>query len=172
MTLTAKDVINLLRLEPLPVEGGYFRQTYLATDSVVQAALPTRYVNDKRFSSAIYYLLQGNDFSALHKLKTDEVYHFYLGDPVEMLLLYPDGTSGVLVLGQDLEAGQVVQAVVPRGVWQGSHLLKGGQWALLGTTMAPAFEVSDFELGERDALSRQYPEWGELIGALTRVEVS
>lgn len=172
MTLTAKQVIDLLKLEPLPVEGGYFRQTYLASDSISQAALPARYDGDKPFSSAIYYLLQGNDFSALHKLKTDEVYHFYLGDPVEMLLLHPDGTSEVLVLGQAIEARQIVQVAVPRDVWQGSRLLKGGQWALLGTTMAPAFEVSDFELGEREALARLYPERVELIRALTRTEAS
>lgn len=170
--LTAKQVIELLQLEPLPVEGGYYRQTYLAADSVSQTALGARYSGSKPFSSAIYYLLQSNDFSALHKLSTDEVYHFYLGDPVEMLLLYPDGASNVVMLGQNIEAGQSVQVVVPHGVWQGSHLLKGGQWALMGTTMAPAFDSSDFQLGEREALSRKYPERVVLIRALTRVELA
>ncbi len=164
--LTAKQVIELLQLEPLPVEGGYFRQTYLAADPVSQTDLPTRYAGSKPFSSAIYYLLQRSDFSALHKLQTDEVYHFYLGDPVEMLLLYSDGTSSIVVLGQNIEAGQSVQVVVPHGVWQGSQLLEGGQWALMGTTMAPAFDSNDFELGEREALSRQFPERVELIREL------
>ena len=96
------------------------------------------------------------------------MYHYYLGDPVEMLLLLPDGTSQVLVLGHDLEAGQAVQAVAPRGAWQGARLRPGGKFALLGTTMAPAFDPSDFELGQRDELLRQYPERAEMIRALTR----
>ena len=83
-----------------------------------------------------------------------------------MLLLYSDGTSSIVVLGQNIEAGQSVQVVVPHGVWQGSQLLEGGQWALMGTTMAPAFDSNDFELGEREALSRQFPERVELIREL------
>jgi hypothetical protein len=104
----------------------------------------------------------------MHRLQTDEVYHFYLGDPVELLLLKPEGASEVVLLGPDLEAGERPQAVAPRGAWQGARVRPGGRLALLGTTMAPAWEPDDFELGEREALTRQYPGRAELIRALTR----
>jgi predicted cupin superfamily sugar epimerase len=164
MTLTAKQIIDLLHLQPLPIEGGYFLQTYLAPDMVTHE----RYPYPKPFSSAIYYLLDDTTFSAMHRLQTDEVYHFYLGDPVELLLLYPNGKSEVVILGQDLVAGQCVQLMVPAGVWQGSRLKPGGAWSLLGTTMAPAFDETDFELGQFEALATRYPDKGGLIRALTR----
>ena len=107
-------------------------------------------------------------FSALHRLATDEVYHFYLGDPVEMLLLHADGASSRPVLGPDLIAGQQVQLVVPRGTWQGSRLVAGGRWALLGTTMAPGFDSGDFELGRGPDLEAAWPDQAEAISALTR----
>ncbi len=164
--LTAERLIELLQLEPLPVEGGYFRRMYLASESL--RALPVRYSGPRPASSAIYYLLRAGDFSALHRLKTDEIYHFYLGDPVELLLLELNGNSRQIVLGNDFEAGQQVQALVPQGVWQGSRVVVGGDYALLGTTMAPAFDPDDFELGERESLLRQYPAETEMIRALTR----
>ena len=168
--LTGERLIELLNLEPLPLEGGYFRRTYRAAETMAKAALPNRYPHDKSFGSAIYFLLHGDHFSALHRLLTDEVYHFYLGDPVEMLLLYPEGSSEMMALGPNIESGERFQVVVPHGVWQGSWLKAGGQFALLGTTMAPEFDASDFELGEREELIRRYPDRAELIRALTRIE--
>jgi len=168
--LTADRIIQLLGLEPLPEEGGLFRQTYRSGEQIPAAALPSRYGGPRRFATAIYYLLTDapDSFSALHRLKTDEVYHFYLGDPVEMLLLHPDGGSERPILGQDLAAGQQVQLVVPAGSWQGSRLMPGGRCALMGTTMAPGYEQDDFELGERERLLSGYPEQAELIRGLTR----
>jgi len=166
--LTAERLIELLQLEPLPVEGGYFRRTYLATEMLEGAALPDRYPHAKRLGSAIYYLLREREFSALHRLLTDEVYHFYLGDPVEMLLLHPGGAGEAVVLGHDVEAGEQPQVVVPRGVWQGSCLRPGGHLALMGTTMAPAWDPTDFELGDQRRLLEQYPAQADLIHALTR----
>lgn len=168
--LTAERIIELLGLEPLPIEGGFFRQTYRADEMVEVAALPERYTHPKAWGSAIYFLLHGDHFSALHRLRTDEIYHFYLGDPVELVLLYPDGPSEVVILGPDLEAGQRVQMVVPRGVWQGSRLQPGGRFALMGTTMAPAWDATDFEVGVRDELIQRYPDRADLIRALTRLE--
>jgi uncharacterized protein len=171
MSLTAEQVIELLRLEPLPIEGGYYRVTYLADETLDAATLPERYGGPRATGGAIYYLLHGDAFSALHRLLTDEVYHFYLGQPVEMLLLYPDGHDEVVRLGTDLAAGERVQMVVPRGVWQGSHLANGCDgFALLGTTMAPAYDQADFQLGDRAALIAAYPQRAELIRALTREE--
>ena len=167
---TAAQLIEHLRLEPLTFEGGYFRQTYVAGESVAAEALPARYGAPRKLGSAIYYLLtsEADSFSALHSLKTDEIYHFYLGDPVEMLLLHPDKRGERIVLGPDVLGGQHVQFVVPRGVWQGSRLVHGGSFALMGTTMAPGFDFADWTEGNRDALVREYPEHVELIRALTR----
>ena len=166
--MTPERIIQLLQLQPHLVEGGYFQRTYSAPEEIRADALPARYARSKLLGSAIYYLLHGDYFSALHRLKTDEIYHFYLGDPVELLLLDPDGSWQVVILGPDLEAGQHVQFVAPRGVWQGSRLLAGGHYALMGTTMAPAFDPSDFELGDRETLILQFPAAADMIRALRR----
>lgn len=164
--LSAAQIIELLGLAPLPIEGGYFRRTYTSAERVRRAALPARYSTDKDLCGAIYYLLHDDARSLLHRLLTDEIYHFYLGDPVELLLLYPDGRHALHTLGPDLAAGQQVQLVAPQGVWQGSWLRAGGSYALLGTTMAPAYDDADFELADRAALLRQYPACAALIEAL------
>src|SRR5262249_56808086 len=121
------------------------------------------YGSDRRASTAIYYLLTPGTFSALHRLQTDEVFHFYLGDPVRMLQLLPDGTGRTVVLGPDVLAGQHLQVMVPRGVWQGSLLEPGGEFALLGCTVAPGFEYVDYEHGDREGLIARYPQFAELI---------
>jgi uncharacterized protein len=118
--------------------------------------------------TAIYYLLTPDTFSALHRLPGDEVFHFYLGDPVEMLQLDPAGQGRLLTLGNDVLGGQSVQMVVPAGVWQGSQLKAGGAFALLGTTMAPGFDFTDYEAGDRAALTAHYPAFAEWIARLTR----
>jgi hypothetical protein len=167
--ITVQEIINLLKLEPLPHEGGYFRQTYKSAEVISQAALPPRYQGDRTLGTAIYFLLTPTDFSAMHRLDTDEIYHFYLGDPVEMLLLPPDGPAEAFILGNDLSKGMQPQKVVSSGVWQGSCLVPGGPYgfALIGTTMAPGFEWASFELGERDTLLQQYPALAEMILART-----
>lgn len=168
------DLIKRLRahfhLEDLPVEGGLFTQTYRSPESLPAAALPERYTSEKPFGTAIVYLHtpDPDGFSAIHHLPTDEIYHFYLGDPVEMLLLYPDGHSEHVILGPDLFNGQQVQFAAPRGVWQGSYLMDGGRYALLGTTMAPGYTDSDYQGGEREALLAAYPGEASLIRRLTR----
>lgn len=165
--LSAAQIIELLQLAPLPVEGGYYRRSYTAADTIAAGALPARYKGDRRLCGAIYYLLHDDEFSGLHRLATDEIYHFYLGDPAELLVLHPDGRHELHVLGPDLLAGQQVQLVVPGGSWQGSRVRRGGRLTLLGTTMAPAYADNDFELGSRAALQAEYPACAELIAALT-----
>jgi len=168
--MNLQEIIERLDLVPLPEEGGLFRQTYVASERLSQKSLPSRYVSDKPSSTAIYYLLtsESDSFSAMHKLPTDEVYHFYLGDPVEMLMLFPNGQSEVVQLGQDILGGQLVQHVVPRDVWQGSRLIPGGQFGLMGTTMAPGYTDQDYEGGQADDLCMRYPEQAALIRQLTR----
>lgn len=104
----------------------------------------------------------------MHRLNSDEIFHFYLGDPIEMLQLWPDGTGRTLMLGSDLLEGMQPQVVVPTGIWQGARLLKSGRFALLGTTVSPGFEFADYESGQREELIKSYPKFRELIIALTR----
>jgi len=164
----AKDIITLLGLSPLPGEGGYYVETHRSDGCIPNDVLSSQYAGDRSYATAIYYLLTPDTFSAIHRLPSDEVYHFYLGDPVEMLLLYQDGSGKTIVLGSDLEGGIRPQVVIPRGLWQGSHLCLGGEWALLGTTVSPGFEFADYEEGQRDFLVGHYPEFEHLIRALTR----
>jgi len=166
-----QKLIVKLHLEPLQMEGGLFFQSYRSVDEIPLEHLPKRYPSRRRFSSAIYYLLthESDSFSVMHKLLTDEIYHFYLGDPVEMLLLYPDGSSKHVVLGKEILGNQQVQYVVPHGIWQGLHVLSGGKFALLGTTMAPGFEPDEFVLGHRAELVSKYPQEKALLHRLTRV---
>ena len=165
--LTAGDVKRLLGLEPLEPEGGCFAETYRSRE-LLPPGTPTWLVAPRPLATAIYYLLEPETISALHRLRADEVFHFYLGDPVEMLQLDPDGDGRVLRLGTGLAAGERPQAVVPAGTWQGARLVAGGRWALLGTTVAPGFEPGDFELGRREDLVARWPRHRALVEALTR----
>lgn len=156
---TAERLIAALGLKPLPVEGGYFRETYRSA----------AHHGDRSLATAIYYLLTPETFSALHRLPGEEMYHFYLGDPVELLALGPEG-GRVTVLGSDVLAGQVPQLVVPGGVWQGSRLVPGGEFALMGTTMAPGFDFADYEPGHGARLAASYPAFIERIRGLTHAQ--
>jgi uncharacterized protein len=164
---TTEELIRHLNLQPHPKEGGFFRETYRADDVWPLSALPARYGSERHASTAIYYLLTPATFSALHRLQTDEIFHFYLGSPVRMLQLLPNGMGRTIVLGSDLLAGQQVQVVVPRGVWQGSLLEPGGAFALLGCTVAPGFEYADYESATRNEMVERYPTFAELIAQLT-----
>lgn len=159
-----------LQLEPLPMEGGYFRESYRSRTQLNGECLPGMYGAARSLSTGIYYLLTPDTFSALHRLPGDEIFHFYMGDPVEMLQLHPGGRTGRIVLGTDLEAGMRPQVAVPGGTWQGARLMSRGRFALLGTTMAPGFEFSDFIAGNRRELIDHYPDARELISALTHDE--
>ena len=165
--MTGKEIIELLNLQPLPKEGGYYRETYKSKENILTESLSDKFSEAKSFCTAIYYLLIPDTFSALHKLTTDEIFHFYLGDPVVMLQLHQNMTSEVIILGQKIDEGQQVQVVVPKGTWQGTYLLEGGNFALMGTTMAPGFDFSDYVKGVRDSLKQQYPDQKELIIKLT-----
>jgi predicted cupin superfamily sugar epimerase len=160
--MTADEIKSLLKLEPHPAEGGYFRETYVARERV---ELPR---GSRSVGTAIYYLLEPGTFSEMHVLASDEVFHFYLGDPVEMLQLFPDGSSAVFILGPDLAAGQHVQLVVPAGVWQGARLVVGGKVALLGCTVTPGFDYADYRGGSYAELADRWPTEAERIRPLTR----
>jgi hypothetical protein len=158
------ELKQLLGLRPLPVEGGYYAETYRSAEQFGAGGTDR---GPRSLSTAIYYLLTRDTCSRLHRLTSDEVYHFYLGDPVDLLLLSPDGTGRVVTLGPNLLKGMTLQTVVPRGTWQGSWLRRGGRYALMGTTMAPGFDSADCELGDRARLVRRYAAWASHIVRLT-----
>jgi len=160
--MTAAELKALLKLEPHPIEGGHFRRTYTSSVRIdlARGARPA--------GTAIYYLLEPGTFSEMHVLSSDEIFHFYLGDPVEMLQLYSDGRSARFILGPDLADGQHVQLVVPAGVWQGTRLLDDGKVALLGCTVTPGFDFADYRGGSYDELSAKWPAEASRILALTR----
>jgi hypothetical protein len=170
--ISAEELKRMLGLEPHPREGGWFRQTWKAAETIPGTALGSRYAaagDDTRAAgTAIYYLLEPEGFSEMHTLQSDEVFHFYLGDAVEMLQLWPDGTGQRLVLGQNVARGELVQTVIPQGVWQGSRLVEGGKAALLGCTVSPGFDYADYASGGRKELVRAWPAWSEMIERLTR----
>ncbi|HLH07463.1 MAG TPA: cupin domain-containing protein [Terriglobales bacterium] len=164
---TADEIRHLLRLEPLTMEGGYFRETYRATGQIPKSALPPIYRGPRSFSTCIYYLLTPDTFSVMHRIPTEEIFHFYLGDPVEMLQLYSDGSGEVITLGTDLRSGMTPQHLVRGGTWQGSRLKEDGRYALMGCTVAPGFEYADYEGGSRADLCRQFPQFSRMIRLLT-----
>ena len=164
--MTADDVIRVLNLQPHPVEGGFFRETYRAAGVIPQDVLPD-HLGPRSVSTAIYYLLKPEHVSELHVLPGDEVFHFYLGSPVKMLQLWPDGSGKEVVLGPNLAAGEVPQLVVPAGVWQGTRLVGDTGFALLGCTVAPGFDYADYRDAARAELTAQWPAFAAEIARLT-----
>lgn len=159
--MTAADAIRLLDLKPHPVEGGFFRETYRS------AAVMSAHAGERSVSTAIYYLLMPGHVSELHVLPGDEVFHFYLGSPVRMLQLWPDGSGREAILGSDLTAGHLPQVVVPGGVWQGTRLIGNDGFALLGCTVAPGFHYADYRNAPRAELAARWPAFANPIADLT-----
>jgi uncharacterized protein len=157
-----------LGLVPLPHEGGFYAESYRCAEKLPAQGLPSRYTGERSLATAIYFLLTQDSFSAMHRLASDEVWHFYCGDPVEMLQLHEPAGGQVILLGTDFDRGMRPQVAVPRGSWQGARLLPGGKFALLGATVSPGFEFDDFELARREPLLAAYPEFSAFITALTR----
>ncbi len=159
--------IEKLQLEPHP-EGGYFRQTYRAELEIALQALPLGFTRAHAISTAIYFLLAGENFSAFHRLRSDEMWHFYIGAPVTVHMIEPDGTYSAIALGDDPGAGHVLQAVVRAGCWFASHVADWKSFALVGCTVSPGFDFEDFEMAKRAKLVHEYPQHCEVIKRLTR----
>jgi hypothetical protein len=167
MEKNAKYWVERLKLEPHP-EGGYFRQTYKADLTITREALPAGFNGARAASTAIYFLLEGQNFSAFHRLRSDEVWHFYAGSPLFVQVIDPSRERRSIFLGNNPDAGQTLQAVVPAGCWFASHVWDWKSWALVGCTVAPGFDFADFEMGKRAELIREFPEHREVIERLTR----
>jgi hypothetical protein len=158
------DLITKLNLLPHP-EGGYYAETFRAMELTNPQG---RYPSDRATGTAIYYLLTADTFSGMHILTSDEIFHFYMGDTVEQLQLFADGSHRVVEIGTDIVAGHRPQQVVPKNVWQGARLKPGGAFALLGCTVAPGFDFADFTMGKRADLMATWPDARDMITALTR----
>jgi predicted cupin superfamily sugar epimerase len=166
--MTAKEIINLLDLKPLPDEGGYYKENYRSQGIIPTQLLPN-HIGNHTYCTSIYYLITPTEFSHLHRLRTDELYHFYAGDPVDMIHITPEGELKKILIGARISSKVQPQVLAPAGVWQGSRLVDGGKWALLGCTMAPGFEFSDFELGKFETLVKKYPQHEDMIRCYTGV---
>jgi predicted cupin superfamily sugar epimerase len=164
---TSQYWIEKLRLEAHP-EGGYFRQTYRAETTIAREALPAGFRGARAASTAIYFLLEGENFSAFHRLRSDEVWHFYAGSAVAVHVIDRAGGYSSILLGGDPEAGQVFQAVVRAGCWFASHVADWKSFAVVGCTVAPGFEFEDFEMGRRESLAEEFPQHRGVTGRLTR----
>ncbi len=167
--MTADEVKEILGLVPHPREGGWYVRTYESGELVAAEAFADgRYGSTRLTGTAIYYLLEPDTFSEMHRLRSDEVFHHYAGDAVEQLQLAEGEQGRVVMIGRNLAAGQRPQVVVRRGVWQGARLVEGGSWALLGCSVSPGFEFDDYQAGDRDELATKWPLWSEMITALSR----
>ena len=165
--MTAADWIQTLGLVPHP-EGGYFRETYRSAETVEAHHLPARFGGRRAYSTAIYFLLTGDQVSTLHRIKSDEVWHFYTGGVLTLTLIHPNGRLESVRLGPDPGRGEAFQAIVPAGCWYGAAVDDHGAYTLVGGTVAPGFDFADFELADRAALVTRFPQHREAICRLTR----
>ena len=144
-------------------EGGWYRETYRCSETAPAASLPERFEGDRSFCTAIYFLLGKGDISKLHRIKSDEIWHFYSGATLMVHLLTPHGEHNVIKLGTDLASGETYQAVVPAGCWFGAEVAGDGGYSLVGCTVSPGFDFADFEMGSSDSLLKQFPDHTDII---------
>ena len=164
--LSANEVIQKFGLVPLPEEGGFYKQTF--KDSMKALGDTFSDKNEKRsLSTCIYYLVTESEFSGLHSVKSTEIFHFYAGDPVRMVQIRHDGKLDEIIIGNNIAKGEVPQVIVEPYVWQGTKLLPGGSWALMGCTVSPGFEFEDFINGNRDELTEKFPQHRSVIKEFT-----
>jgi predicted cupin superfamily sugar epimerase len=163
----ARHWIDRLPLQRHP-EGGWYREIYRSNERIAREHLPARFTGDRCFATAIYYLLESGDFSALHRIRQDEGWHFYDGSPLLLHLIAPDGDYSTLLLGRDLHAGEQPFVVAPAGWLFAATVVEQDSYSFVGCTVAPGFDFADFELPTRESLLDQYPGRRELIERLTR----
>jgi uncharacterized protein len=160
--ISANTLIKIFDLKEHP-EGGYFKESYRSSEIISRQALPPRYKGGRCFSTSIYFLLPVGSISRFHRIASDEVWHFYMGGPLELLQIPPDGKMEKVILGQDIAAGQKFQHVVPAGCWFGARPSMDSAYSFVGCTVAPGFDFADFELANPEDLSRRHPDLKEEI---------
>lgn len=149
-------------------EGGFFRETYRSAGCIPESALPAEFGGARCLSTSIYFLLHGDDFSAFHRLKSDELWHFYTGSSLVVRVIDKAGDHHRIKLGDNPDNGETFQAVVEAGCWFGACLDDSRSFALVGCTVAPGFDFRDFEMGDGEELIRRHPEHASIIEKLTR----
>jgi hypothetical protein len=159
---TAKQIIEMLGLTPHPT-CGFVAETYRSKQQIPQQALPAVYEGIRQFGSVLYFIVTAEAQIRLHRIRSDQMYHHYLGDPLEVLLLHPDGSGAVQMVGSDLATGARPQLFIPGGTFHVSRLRAGGSYSLLGTTEWPGVEPPDVELGDRDHLIATHPGFRDEI---------
>lgn len=164
---TASSLITTFDLKPHP-EGGYYKETYRSQESINVHALPGRFTSDRCFSTAIYFLLENGNFSAFHRIKSNECWHFYAGNGLLIYTIYPDGVLSIVRLGNDVANGETFQHTVPANCWFASEPAPESTFSFVGCTVAPGFDFEDFEMANVVALSAQYPQHSALIHRLCR----
>ena len=160
-------LIDGLQLKAHP-EGGYFKETYRSQESIPKNALPQRFNNHRSFGTSIYFLLEQNNFSAFHRIKSDEIWHFYVGDTLHIHIISEAGAYQLIQLGNHIHNGETFQAMVPAGSWFASEIAQPGHYALVGCTVAPGFDFADFELAKKETLVGLFPNHELLINRLCR----
>ncbi|RPI26774.1 MAG: cupin domain-containing protein [Acidobacteria bacterium] len=163
---SAEELFARLGLEPHP-EGGYYREMYRSSVTIPVAGLAPGSAGTRAAGTAIYFLLRQGEKSRLHRLRFDEIWHFYLGGPLRLVSIFPTGLAESFTIGRDLAAGQELLRVVPAGCWFGAYPLPESPYSLVGCTVAPGFAFEDFELGERDELVACFPHLRDLVVELT-----
>jgi len=163
---TIQNIINKLGLQPHP-EGGYFKETYRSKGIIKADSLDPVYLGARNYSTSIYFLLTADTFSAFHRIKQDEFWHFYDGATLELHMISPQGEYSKVMIGRDIMKGEVPQFVVPGGYWFAANVIKGGDYTLTGCTVAPGFDFADFELPDHQVLLALFPQHREIISALT-----
>ncbi len=149
-------------------EGGWYKETYRSNETVASAALPARFAGERNFSTAIFFLLTGKTFSAFHRIKSDEVWHFYAGSCLNVYVINASGQLRIIKLGNNLEKGEEFQAVVEAGSWFASQPEQENTFSLVGCTVAPGFDFKDFELARCEELITLFPEHRSLIAKYCR----
>lgn len=165
--MTMQQIIQHLQLSPHP-EGGFYKEVYRSQGTIAKIALPPSFTGDRAYSTSIYYLLQQGDFSAFHRIKSDEGWHFYAGGPLLIHCLGGESGYQCLRLGSKLDEGNSFQLVVPAGVWFASEPAPGTAFTLTGCTVSPGFDFRDFEMAGKESLGRRFPDHKEVIGRLCR----
>ncbi|MFA6091858.1 MAG: cupin domain-containing protein [Elusimicrobiota bacterium] len=161
-----EELIHLYGLQPHP-EGGYYRETYRSTGTIPRVGLPAAYENPRSFSTAILFLLPARTVSKLHRLRSDELWHFHLGGPLTITEILPNGAVRRTLLGPEVLAGQKLQHAVPSGAWFGAEPAPAAEYALVGATVSPGFDFSDFEMGRQQELVARFPHARKIIENLT-----
>ncbi|MEI8136080.1 MAG: cupin domain-containing protein [Bacteroidota bacterium] len=166
--MTIEYLVNKLKLLPHP-EGGYYKETYRSEQLVAQNSLPGSFGGERNIATAIYFLIENNNFSALHKIKSDETWHFYYGDALEVIEIDNNGKLTSTLVGNNLLDGESFQYTVKANTWFGSRVRSGGNFSLVGCSVSPGFDFKDFELAKKDELLLLFPEHKSIINEMTRI---